>query len=166
MLFIPVATFIWVWPCFSYYVLATYMYCCLILIACSCKIIMAKKLCSSSRYRHERVYTHYFSCFTIIHKQLILPSALKAAKVGRLQLTCKPGSSSSQRALLLNTSNLRMQLHPFFSSPVSNFRHFPVLCSSFLVLSVPAHNGVYVYVYQCMAYGDVIFFAIHFLLEP
>ena len=38
------ATYTQVWPCFSYHVLAMYiyMYCCLILIACSCKIIMEK----------------------------------------------------------------------------------------------------------------------------
>ena len=68
------------------------------------------------------------------------PSLSKAMKVARLQLACKPGSSSSQRVLpRLSVAECFefMQLRPFFSSPVSHFRHFPFLHTSFLVLPVP-----------------------------
>ena len=61
-------------------------------------------------------YTLYFSCFL---SQTADPPLSKAMKVAKLQLAYKPGSSSSQRALLL--SALSISRFPFLSFPISSF---------------------------------------------
>ena len=64
-----------------------------------------------------RVYTHYFSCFIISFCQTADSPLSKATKVAGLQLACnKPGSSSSQQALLLNALNLCSYADFFISS--------------------------------------------------
>ena len=78
------------------------------------------------------VYIH--SLFQLLYhlflSQTADPPLSKATKVARLQLAYKPGSSSSQRALLLSALS--------YASPISVISRFPFLRSSFLVLPVPA----------------------------
>ena len=73
-------------------------------------------------------YTHYFTCFTIsfCHKQLILgPSAKQRRLQDYSYIACKPGSSLSQRALLLNALS--------YASPISHFRQLSFPISSSLI---------------------------------
>ena len=79
------------------------------------------------------VYIH--SLFQLLYhlflSQTADPPLSKATKVARLQLAYKPGSSSSQRALLQCCWVLRVTHLPFdFPIPIT---HFPFLISSFLV---------------------------------
>ena len=61
--------------------------------------------------------------------QIADPPLSKATKVARLQQACNPGSSSSQRALLLSALNLCSYAHFF----ISHFHRFPLLISHFFV---------------------------------
>ena len=110
-----VATFTRVWPCCSYYVLATYIY---------CRLILLWKNYLMEFTPPVTVYIH--SLFQLLYhlflSQTADPPLSKATKVARLQLA---GYSSSQRALLLSSLS--------YVSPVSHFRHFPFPISSFLV---------------------------------
>ena len=112
------ATLSRVWPCFSYYVLATYIY---------CRLILLWKNYLMEFTPPVTVYIH--SLFQLLYhlflSQTADPPLSKATKVARLQLAYKPGSSSSQRALLLSTLS--------YASHVSHFCHFPFPISSFLV---------------------------------
>ena len=56
--------------------------------------------------------------------QTAVPPLSKATKVARLQLACKPDSSSSQRALLLNVMHLRSSFHLPFPISIISYSHF------------------------------------------
>ena len=117
---------------FSYNVLATY--CHLILQNYYGKNYLYKILPPNPHSIGTREFTppvavYIHSLFQLLYHQFLSqmadPSFSKATKVARLQLACKPGSSLSQRTLLLNALS--------YTSPIS---HFPFLRSSFLVLPV------------------------------
>ena len=105
-----VATFTRVWPCCSYYVLATYIY---------CRLILLWKNYLMEFTPPVTVYIH--SLFQLLYhlflSQTADPPLSKATKVARLQLAYKPGSSSSQRDLLLSALS--------YASPTSVISHFP-----------------------------------------
>ena len=118
-----VATFTRVWPCCSYYVLATYIY---------CRLILLWKNYLMEFTPPVTVYIH--SLFQLLYhlflSQTADPPLSKATKVARLQLA---GYSSSQRALLLSSLS--------YVSPVFHFCHFSFPISSFLI-PVPDRKGL------------------------
>ena len=65
------------------------------------------------------------NCCIEFLSQTAVPPLRKATKVARLQLACKPDSSSSQRALLLNVMHLCSPFHlPFFIAIISHSHFF------------------------------------------
>ena len=114
-----VATFTRVWPCCSYYVLAT---------CTAAWSYYGKTILWSSFHELQCTYTLYFSCFTIsfCHVQTADPPLSKATKVARLQL---PISLALHRYSELCCWVLWVTHLPLPSFPISRFHFVPGLTS-------------------------------------